>query len=207
MKPDTPALLTLLVATLLFGLGIALRSQFNPWLLNLFAGLVSCLLAVAVLRKGLPQLIEVRRNAALGAVALGAVMVALTHLGYRGMVVAVPALQGVVEGLYEDIRLTAPPMALMVPLIGFIVVAEELIWRGVAFQFLESRLSKVQVVVASTLLYALPQVIGGAWLLLVTAIFVGGVFSVQRAMSGRMTEAILTHATWSISIFGVLPLY
>lgn len=206
MKHDTAAGLTLFVATILFGLGIAIRSQFNPWLLNFVAGFASCMLAVAVLRKGLLELIEVRRNAALGAVALGVLMVALTHVGYRGMVMAVPALQGVVEGLYEDIRLTAPPMALMIPLIGFIVVAEELIWRGVAFQLLEPRMSKVQIVFASTFLYALPQVIGGAWLLLVTALFVGGVFSVQRAMSGRISEAILTHATWSISIFGVVPL-
>ena len=206
MKRDTAVALTILVATILFGLGIAIRSQFNPWLLNLLAALVSCILAVAVLRKRLLELIEVRRNAALGAVALGVVMVALTHVGYRGMVLAVPALQGVVEGLYQDIRSTAPPMAIMLPLIGFIVVAEELIWRGVAFQLLEPRLSRGQIVVASTLLYALPQVIGGAWLLLVTALFVGAVFSVQRAISGRISEPILTHATWSISIFGVLPL-
>ena len=111
-----------------------------------------------------------------------------------------------VTGLYFHISQTAPPTALLVLFIVLIVIAEELVWRGVAFVLLGDHRSRAQLIVISTVLYALPQLIGGSWVLVCAALSLGTLLGLQRARSGRLTEAMITHAVWSVAIFGLVPL-
>lgn len=208
MKRNPWILVTLVGSTLLFGLAVALRHRFDPWLTNLLAGLLSGSAALLVLRHRLRRLLAFQWPSVLLAMTTGVAMVLLTHIGYRVLVVLVPQLDAVVKRLYFDIAQTAPPMALMVPLIILIVVAEELVWRGVTFDLLEEQQSRsrVQLIFISTLLYALPQLIGGSWILVGAALSIGMLLGLQRALCGRLTEAMITHAIWSVGIFGLVPL-
>lgn len=194
-------------ATGLFGLAIANRHELNPWLTNLAAGLFSISLALVVLRSQWRDLFEFDGAHLIGAALLGGAMVACTHVGYWFVTSHVaPGVEQTVVRLYGDIQKTAPPMPLMILLIALIVAAEEIVWRGVTFELLESHMTMGAIVVVSTLLYALPQLIGGSWVLIAAALAVGLVFGILRARTGRLGESILTHAIWSISIFGVIPL-
>jgi membrane protease YdiL (CAAX protease family) len=206
MRRNWAALLTLVATTILFGLAIATRDEYDPWRSNLFAGMIGIVLSVFVLRRSLRELLSVNRPSALLAAGLGLGMVAATHLGYQAATWLVPELQAVVETLYLDIEQTSPPLALKVGLILIVVAAEEFIWRGVAHTLLSDHLSKLWIVLFGTLLYALPQLIGGSWLLLCAALFVGTVFGIQRTVHGRLTEALITHGIWSVAIFSLVPL-
>jgi len=58
----------------------------------------------------------------------------------------------------------------------------------------------------SVALYVLPQLAGGVPLLIVAATLLGALFAAQRLVSGRLTDALLTHAVWSVAVFVVVPL-
>lgn len=206
MKRNPWILATLIGATVLFGLAVALRHRFDPWLTNLFAGLLSGSVALVVLRHRLRRLLALQWRSVLLAGTIGVAMTFVTHLGYLVLVAIIPQLEAVVEGLYFDISQTAPPTALLVLFIVLIVIAEELVWRGVAFVLLGDHRSRAQLIVISTVLYALPQLIGGSWVLVCAALSLGTLLGLQRARSGRLTEVMITHAVWSVAIFGLVPL-
>jgi membrane protease YdiL (CAAX protease family) len=88
---------------------------------------------------------------------LGVAMVATTHIGYQGILLLWPEFRSVVESLYFDIRQTSISTVGTAAIVLVVVAAEELVWRGVAFEFLEGWASKPGVVVGSTILYAVPQ--------------------------------------------------
>ncbi len=207
MRKNTPAsFVSLVIVTILFGLAIATRHTYNPWLSNLLAGVVGISLSIVLLRGSLRDLLALRRDSALLAAGLGLAMVAATHAGYQAAIWLIPDLRPLVETLYIDIEQTSPPLAIKMSLIAFIVAAEELVWRGLAVALLPKAFSGMRVVLITTVLYALPQLIGGSWILLCAAVAVGTVFGIQRAYYGRITEALITHGIWSVAVFSVIPL-
>jgi len=206
MKRKAWGLLVLAVATVLFGLAIALRNSFSPWLSNLFTSVVCIGLALFVLRDNVHDLFTFQRKSMLFSAGLGIAMVVVTHIGYQGVLLIWPEFRSVVEGLYSDIRQTSIPTAGIAAIILVVVAAEELVWRGVAFEFLEGWASKAGIVVGSTMLYAMPQLIGGSWLLLCAALSLGFCCALQRATSGRLTESFTTHGIWSVGMFCLVPL-
>lgn len=200
------ALGALVLATVLFGLAIAVRHSFSPWLTNLVASAVCIGLALYVLRDSLQDLFALQRKGILFAAALGIAMVVATHIGYQAVLLVWPGFRSVVEPLYFDIRQTSISTVGTAGIVLVVVAAEELIWRGVAFEFLEGWASRAGVVVGSTILYAMPQVIGGSWLLLCLAMALGFGWAVQRSASGRLVESFTTHGLWSVGMFCLVPL-
>jgi membrane protease YdiL (CAAX protease family) len=159
-----------------------------------------------VLRDSVHELFTFQRKGMLFSVGLGIAMVAATHIGYQGILPLWPELRSVVEALYFDIRQTSIPAAGIAAIILVVVAAEELVWRGVAFELLEGWASKAGVLVGSTMLYAMPQLIGGSWLLLCAALSLGFAWALQRSTSGRLTESFTTHGIWSVGMFCLVPL-
>ena len=207
MKRKAWGLLVLAVATVLFGLAIAFRNSFSPWLSNLLTSVICIGLALFVLRDGVHDLFTFQRKSVLFSAGLGIALVVATHIGYQGVLLLWPEFRSVVEGLYSDIRQTSIPTGGIAAIILVVVAAEELVWRGVAFEFLEGWASKAGIVVGSAMLYAVPQLIGGSWLLLCAALSLGFCCALQRATSGRLTESFTTHAIWSVGMFCLVPLH
>ncbi len=207
MKGKAWALVVLALATVLFGLAIAVRNSFSPWFSNLFVSVICIGLALFVLRGTLHNLFSFQRKGMLLSAGLGIAMVAATHIGYQGVLILWPEFQSVVEALYSDIRQTSIPAAGTAAIVLVVVAAEELVWRGVAFEFLEGWASKAGVVVGSTILYAVPQLIGGSWLLLCAALTLGIGWALQRSTSGSLTESFTTHGLWSVGMFCLVPLH
>lgn len=200
------ALLTVALATVLFGAAIAARHIVNPWWTNTGAAIIATVAAAATLRGQLSGLFGFQLGPALIAVALGALMVGATHLGFRAAVELYPSLGHDVSRLYRDITDTTPGIVITIPLVCFIVAAEEIVWRGVAIEWCQTRLSPAATAATAVALYALPQLIGGSWILIAAALVVGVVFTVQRMMTNRITEPLISHAIWSLSVFTLVPL-
>jgi membrane protease YdiL (CAAX protease family) len=190
----------------LFGVAIAAREELNPWWTN--AGVAVFVLAgsAGVLRQRLPSLFEVRWSSLGGAVLVGAAMVAATHLCFEVATGLIPGLEHTVDGLYGDVGEQSPGQIGSVVLIVLVVVAEEALWRGVAVELCVSRLGRAWTGVAVVLLYAVPQLIGGDWVLLAAAVGAGTIFTVQRLITGNLLAPIATHAMWSVCIFSLIPL-
>ncbi len=206
MKRRTWAHIVIFVATILFGLAIAARHSVSPWLSNVLASVLCIGLALFVLRDRLHGLFSFRSRGMVFSAVLGIAMVGATHIGYQGALMLWPGLGSVVEALYADIRQTSIPVFGTAAIVLVVVAAEELVWRGVAFEFLEGRVSKMGVIVGSTVLYAVPQLIGGSWVLLGAALTLGLGWAVQRSASGNLTESFTTHGIWSVGMFCLVPL-
>jgi membrane protease YdiL (CAAX protease family) len=206
MNRNVGQLLTLVVATSLFGVALLTRDRFNPWLTNLFVGLISLSLCLAVLHDHLHRLLVFSARSALMAAAIGVCMVVITHLGYEMVSLHFPAIEAAVELLYLEIAPTAPSVPQTVALIILVVAAEELVWRGVAFELLRGRVSSIALIVVGALLYTLPQLLGGSLLLMGAGLALGLALGLQRMLTGRVTDGVITHAIWSVSIFCLVPL-
>ncbi len=191
--------------TAAFGLALTTRDLFNPWLTNAGAAAAALALSVLVLGPRLRALLAFRLPSALLAAGFGALLVAATHASYLAATALFPALETEVGALYRDIEPKLPGVttALVTTLI---VAAEELLWRGVSVEVLARRLSRLGVFVGAVALYAIPQVIGGSWILVATALALGALLTAQRLRTGRLTEPLITHVIWSVSIFYALPL-
>jgi uncharacterized protein len=193
------AVVAVAVATLAFGAALWLRERVDPWLATATAAVLSGAIAVGALgRARLRTLFAVDARGLAGAVALGGALVLATHLAFR---LAAPWLGPHVRGLYASIDTVVPRGAQAAITFG-VVVVEELVWRGCAFAGERSRRGAVGAVV----LYALPQMTGGEWVMVLAALGLGTVFAIQRMRTGRLLDALVTHAIWSLAIFVVIPL-
>ncbi len=199
----TRAAVAVMVAIAGFSAALALRARFDPWLMTAGAAAVSIALAGWALgRARLAQLFEVSPRDAVIAVALGIFLVAATHAAYW----VVPfAFRHEIRVLYGAIDGGIPRPVLAVITAG-VVVAEELVWRAAALELLRPRQGPRAAGVVAVVLYVVPQVIGGAWLLMLAAVGLGALFTVQRLVTGRLVAPLLTHAVWSVAIFVVVPL-
>lgn len=194
------------LGTIMFGAAIAYRDVVSPWLTNLAAAMVAIALASFALRGQARKLLAFRPRSTAVAVGLGLLMVAATHASFRVAVGLLPGLEDRVADLYSDIRTTTLGVAITIPLIMAVVFSEELLWRGVAIELCRRRLSRPSAALVAVGLYAAPQLIGGSWILVAAAVVVGGVLTAQRLITKRLTEPIITHAIWSLSIFSLAPL-
>ena len=197
------AIVTLGVATVAFAAALALRQYVDPWRSTALAAVSGIVLSAWTLGPRLRGLFAITARGVAAAVALGAVLVAATHLGFQLLGYASPSLAVTVRGLYISIDLGASRLALAA-LTTIIVIGEELVWRGVAIEAARMR-SKLAVGAISVALYVLPQLPGHVPVLIVAASGLGAVFAAQRLVTGRITDAILTHAIWSVAVFVVLP--
>jgi uncharacterized protein len=191
--------------TLAFGAALAARELVNPWLSNAAVAAATLGLSGFILGRRLSALLTPRLWGTIAAIALGALLVVLTHAGYLVMAGLFPAFEDAVAALYLDIE-DSPPGWITALLIVVVVGAEELLWRGVAVELLVRRVSRAYTLAIAPALYAVPQVIGGSWLLLATALALGLVFTAQRLHTGRLIDPLLTHAIWSVSVFYAVPL-
>jgi uncharacterized protein len=205
VRHPTLAPWVVVACTAAFGVALATRDLVNPWISNAGAAAAALALSVWILGPRLRALLAFRLPSALFAAGLGILLVAATHAGYDATTALFPALEAIVAELYRDIE-TSPPGIATALVIAMVVLAEEVLWRGVAVEVFERHLTQFGAFAGATVLYAIPQVIGGSWLLVATALALGALFTAQRLHTGRLTEPLITHTIWSVSVFFAIPL-
>lgn len=197
----TRAVICVAISTLAFAVALALRDSLDPWRSTVAAAGVGIALSAWALGPRLRALFAVSWRGVLVSVALGVCLVAATHAGFALVRLVLPELARSVRGLYGSID-NGIPRGAIAAMTAIIVVAEELVWRGVAMALVPGR---ARAAVASVVLYVLPQLPGHVPVLIIAAAVLGTILAVQRLITGRLVEPILTHAIWSVAIFVVLP--
>lgn len=198
-------LVALVVATVAFGAAQAFRLEANPWIANAIAALVALSASGLVLGNRVSKLFVVKLAPLVVALGLGVFLILVSRGAYLLAIEVVPSLAPLVEGLYGEIAAQDLGPVATPALVGVVVVAEELVWRGLVFELFAGR-SRLAVVVGSSLLYAIPQLIGGMWILALAALALGIVLSLQRLRDRSLVGPVVTHAVWSLATFYYWPL-
>ncbi|HET9627250.1 MAG TPA: CPBP family intramembrane glutamic endopeptidase [Kofleriaceae bacterium] len=195
--------ITLVIASAGFAAALALRDRVDPWRCTALAALVGIALSAWTLGPRLRGLFAITGRGVVGAVGLGVVLVAATHAGFAVLRAWSPDFAATVRGLYLSIDLGASRLALVL-LTTLIVIGEELVWRGVAVAVVGAR-SRIAAGAASVALYVVPQLPGHVAILIAAATGLGAIFAAQRLITGRLTDAVITHAIWSVCVFILFP--
>lgn len=187
-----------------FGLALWLRGHVNVWLTTGIAGGLCAVLAVWA--GGAPLLARLTggRSHWLRGIVAGLGMAVATWGVYPWARTWVPDLAVAVARLYAQLQ-DPPGPVLALPIIALVVVAEELVWRGVVFDVLERRFPVWVAITLGAIVYAVPQLASGSWVLVGLALGCGLVWTAQRQFSGGLLVPTVTHLTWDILIFVAVP--
>jgi uncharacterized protein len=193
------------ISFLLWSTAVALTPVVGIWIgigaAAIGLGTAALWLAPCIL---LPLLRPTPRLMALG-LAAAAVMVAATYGLYPPISRASAALTAAVGVLYPLLT-EAQPYWLPRVLLPFIILAEELVWRGVVFEALSRRLPLLPTILLSALLYAAIHLPIGSPLLLALALLCGLFWSALRAATGSLVPCLLSHLIWDLLVFLLRPL-
>lgn len=206
MSSNLKAFSALFIGTLMFGFGIAMRAQINPWLSNTLAAVVVLVLSAMFWGERIKKRIVFHKSTVLASLGLALLMVVVTHLSFMAACHIFPGLENEVKALYADIAREVPGPFVTVALILTVVVAEEVLWRGVAMDLCQQRFGSLVSWALVVALYTLPQLIGGNWILIAAAIIAGGIFTAQRLWWNGLTAPLITHGIWSSCVFCLVPL-
>jgi uncharacterized protein len=111
-----------------------------------------------------------------------------------------------VERVAELVRTSAPAPLAVALIVVVTSPGEEVLWRGAVFASLERRLGPGwRPVVGSTLLYALFVSLSGNLALALAACVCGAVWARQRQITGSLVPALVSHATWAVSVYLLIP--
>ena len=140
-----------------------------------------------------------RRRPVVSGIIAGAALAALFVVGAL-VVRQVPALSDRVERVLDYASEGSWPIVLLLTAANG--VAEEVFFRGAVQPTLPER-TRVPV---SVLIYAAITMATGNLMLGFAAVLLGAVVSLQRRATGGVLAPVLTHVTWSVSMFVALPL-
>jgi membrane protease YdiL (CAAX protease family) len=125
-----------------------------------------------------------------------------------------PLLRAAVPGLAADVAHfydLVPFSASALPAIVLVIVAEELLWRGLFFDGVP--LGALPVPRATALAFAVGALAYGAGqlgpgepVLAAVALFMGLLWAVEAVLTGALVASLVSHATWTLWVFGVAPL-
>jgi membrane protease YdiL (CAAX protease family) len=110
-----------------------------------------------------------------------------------------------VGGLYTIFHAAGARWALgtVLPLM---IVAEELVWRGVVQEALIRRVSPALAVILTSTAYAAAHAPIGAPMLVALALACGLYWSLLRAWTGSLVPGLLSHLVWDFLVFVLRPL-
>ena len=191
-------------ATVAFAAALALEDVGNVWLLTGLAAALSLLLVLRS-RLAIRRLFVADLPSVLLGLGGGALMAFATHAGYRLLQGPYPGLRPQVRALYEALQDPPGPLAAM-PVVLFVVLVEEIVWRGVLVEGLRQRLSRPRILGVATFAYVLPQIGSLNPALALAAFGMGAVWTGLRLVSRGLWAPLLCHLTWDLAIFYLWPL-
>lgn len=134
---------------------------------------------------------------------VGALMTLGTYLVFDLVCGVVPWLELRVAALYAATQ--TPSLAWALGWIVAIVVAEELLWRGVLLDALEQRTPRAALF-WSVAIYTLAQLGSGSWLVAAAAAVCGTIWTVQRRLTQSLLSPLISHLIWTTTVIVLHPL-
>lgn len=202
--------LTALVATVvMIAVWAALMSRFGG--ANVYAVMgpyAACVIVIAPVLAKLQGSVQHRwlvarpRDLAFGA-AVGVAMTVATYPAFRLATALFPSLEASVESLYA--AASTHSLASAVAWTVLIIVAEEVLWRGLVLDELDERLPRVASSTLSVGSYALAQLGSGSFIVLLLALVCGALWTWQRRATGSIVAPLIAHLIWSPTVILLLP--
>jgi uncharacterized protein len=116
-----------------------------------------------------------------------------------------PGFARQVDELYLLFR-AAHPAWLPRALLPLIILAEELVWRGVVIEALGRRFSPAATVLLGAAVYAAAHLPAGSPLLGALALACGLYWSALRVGTGSLWSGLIAHLIWDACVFVLRPL-
>jgi hypothetical protein len=186
-------------------IALATLSFANTWLVTGLAGAMAIALARFVDATALRRRLEPAPAPVVLGLAVGLAMVAATFLIWPLLERGMPALGGAIAQAYRPLS-DWPGARGAVPVIALVVIAEELVWRGVLIEHLEARSVGVRRIALAAAIYASTQLATGSILLVCVALACGAAWTALRLYTGSLLAPLLAHLVWALAVFVVRPL-
>jgi membrane protease YdiL (CAAX protease family) len=197
-----------LVAVLAWAAGALASRYVGPWAglggTAVVVGIAAAWRAPAVVWPGSRCSGRTGAWAATG-LAAGVVLVAGTEAVFAADRAGPAWLAGDVAALYARLRAVEPAWIALAALPA-VVVAEEVVWRGVVFAALARRMGAPVAVALATAAFAAVHVPAGSAALVVAALGCGLVWTALRAVTRSLVPAAVCHLVWDASVLLVRPL-
>lgn len=188
-----------------FCIAMGLREEINIWVGTGLAASVSiALLWVGVRPRIMPSFGPTTLASVSIGVFVGVAMSFATWWLYPLSLELIPSIEREVATLYTLLRQPPGPIQAL-PLLFFVVVAEELVWRGLAIDVFSKALGPRRAVVGSAIMYVLPQLAFRSPLLMVIALGCGAVWGVLRVRSDGIAAPLAAHFVWNLLVFVMYP--
>jgi membrane protease YdiL (CAAX protease family) len=209
LSPRRPRALALAVSAVVVALWVALISRFGDTDVYTVMGPYACIVSVVCFALFPRELIAALacdvRGLLLG-LGVGAGMTLLTYPVFALAVKIMPSLQAQVAGLYQFATTTSLSAALF--WVGTLVIAEELLFRGVLPRVLQRVLpwaSQGGAFAIAVLIYAAAQLGSGSFIVFLIALGCGTIWSALCRYTGSLTPGLIAHGIWSPTILVLFP--
>lgn len=183
---------------------MGLREQLNIWL-----GTGAAALTALVLLRSSPKpdgdgMWQVTSRNVLAGVGVGVLMSLATWALYPLSGELLPQIHTEVPKLYALLRQTPGPVAAF-PVLIVVVLAEELVWRGLAIDLFARGRPGARAVLLSAVVYTFPQIAFRSPLLVVVALACGLVWGALRVQTRGLVAPLLAHLIWDLLVFVLFP--
>lgn len=203
-KQSRSSAVILALSILAFCVAMGLREQLNIWLGTGAAALTALVLVrLSSERDGEPMWQVTNRNVLAG-IGTGVVMSLATWAIYPVSGELVPQIHVEVPKLYALLRQTPGPVAAF-PVLVVVVLAEELVWRGLAIDVFARGRPGGRAVFLSAVVYTIPQIAFRSPLLVVVALACGLVWGALRIQTRGLVAPLLAHLIWDLLVFVLFP--
>lgn len=165
--------------------------------------LIVIALSWALAGKRLTFLLRPRLDSVVRGAALGTLMTLGTYPTFRLALGWFPALGPQVESLYGAAHTSHRAWAAL--WVCALVLAEELLWRGVFLDALCARSTSRAAFVVSVLSYALAQLGSGSGIVFLLALVCGSIWTLQRLRSDSLLGPLIAHLIWTETVIVLWP--
>jgi uncharacterized protein len=170
--------------------------------LGLYA--LSVLLVLGALeRRRLSRLLAPSWLAVLSGVGIGLGMTLVTYPLFDLASALLPGLDVEVEELYRAAR--SMPMSAALGWVLVIILAEEVLWRGVLLDALRARYALAWAFTISVVTYGLAQLGAGSLVLGAIALACGMAWTLLRLASGSLLAPLIAHLIWTPTVILLYP--
>ncbi|HET8936213.1 MAG TPA: CPBP family intramembrane glutamic endopeptidase [Polyangiales bacterium] len=201
-----PPALVLSISTCLVVVWVALMSRFGDTDVYKVMGPYACIVSVVCIalypRELLGALACDVRSLLLG-LGVGIGMTLLTYPVFSAAVNVMPSLQAQVAGLYQFASTTSQSAALF--WVGALVIAEELLFRGVLPRALQPWATQARALTLAVLVYAAAQLGSGSFIVFLIALVCGTIWTALCRYTGSLTPSLIAHGIWSPTIIVLFP--